>query len=89
MDEESSTQNQYFNNREDFSESNEESFIEGQLADKGNKNDMTFTANQAVIMSHQFRTVKEKIQEGENKGEKMEKMKQRVKYEHLAAEEMC
>lgn len=29
MDEESSTQNQYFNNREDFSESNEESFIEG------------------------------------------------------------
>lgn len=40
---------------------------------------MTFTANQAVIMSHQFRTVKEKIKEGENKGEKMEKMKQRVK----------
>lgn len=40
---------------------------------------MTFTANQAIIMSHQFRTVKEKIQEGESKGEKMEKMKQRVK----------
>ena len=40
---------------------------------------MTFTANQAVIMSIQFRTVKEQIKEGENRSEKMEKMKQRVK----------
>lgn len=40
---------------------------------------MTFTANQAVIMSYQFRTVKEQIKEGENRREKMEMMKQRVK----------
>ena len=40
---------------------------------------MTFTANQAVIMSHQFRTVKEKSKEGQDRTENMEKMKQRVK----------
>lgn len=40
---------------------------------------MTFIANQEVVMSHQFRTVKEEVKEGENISEKMEKMKQRVK----------
>lgn len=39
---------------------------------------MTFTANQAVIMSHQFRTLKAEVKESENKSEKMEKMKKRV-----------